>query len=49
MDVFVELYLLNKEWFDANKHLTNEQMLDAGLIDECDLSWVNKLRGENES
>jgi len=42
----LSLQELNQKWFEANKHLTNEEMLDAGLIDECDLIWVNKLRGE---
>jgi len=41
----LSLQELNQKWFEANKHLTNEEMLDAGLIDECDLIWVNKLRG----
>lgn len=42
----VELHKLNKQWFEANKHLTNEEMLDAGLIDGCDLIWVDYFRGE---
>lgn len=41
-----ESHELNKQWFKANKHLTNQEMLDAGLIDECDLIWVNHFRGE---
>lgn len=46
-EAFLEqLYELNKEWFEANKHLTNEQMLAAGLIDDGDLVWINQLRGE---
>lgn len=40
---YTELYNLNKKWFEANKHLTNEEMLDAGLIDKCDLVWINYL------
>lgn len=48
--VMYELHELNKRWFDANKHLSNKQMLAAGLIDECDLVWVNRFRnGENAS
>jgi len=44
----IELEKMNKIWFECNKHLTNEEMLEAGLIDECDLIWVNKLRSQNE-
>ena len=47
MNTAIELHELNKEWFEANKHLTNGEMLAAGLIDECDLIWVNKLREDN--
>ena len=42
----MKLRKLNKQWFESNKHLTNEEMLAAGLIDECDLIWVNELREE---
>lgn len=42
--VQMELLDLNCGWFHANKHLTNQQMLDAGLIDNCDLIWVNLFR-----
>jgi hypothetical protein len=41
---FFELFEMNKKWFEANKHLTNQEMLDAGLIDEQDLAWINKFR-----
>lgn len=34
----------NEQWFENHKHLTNQEMLDLGLIDECDLRWVNSLR-----
>ena len=44
--IIYELHKLNKRWFNANKHLSNEQMLAAGLIDECDLIWVNRFREE---
>lgn len=40
----LEFSKMNRQWFEANKHLTNEQMLAAGLIDKCDLNWINILR-----
>ena len=46
LKITLELHELNKKWFEANKHLSNEQMLAAGLIDECDLVWVNRFRDE---
>lgn len=46
---FLELHELNRKWFEANEHLTNEEMLAAGLINACDLVWVDKLRGEAQS
>jgi len=42
----IELHELNRKWFKANEHLTNEEMLDAGLINGCDFIWIDKLRGE---
>ena len=35
---------MNRGWFELHKHLTNEEMLAHGLIDRCDLIWVEALR-----
>jgi len=43
-----EIIKLNKRWFEANKHLTNQQMLDSGVIHEDDLVWINKLRKKDD-
>ncbi len=35
---------MNRSWFELHEHLTNEEMLAHGLIDRCDLIWVEALR-----
>lgn len=47
MDIFLELNSLNYLWFQKHKYLSNEEMLQKGLIDLCDLVWINRFR-ENE-
>jgi len=42
------LFDLNKKWFELHKHLSNSEMLEKGLIDSCDLNWVNLLRKSGE-
>jgi hypothetical protein len=44
IDSSVKLVKENLEWFENHKHLSNEEMLKLGLIDECDLWWVNLRR-----
>jgi ssDNA-binding Zn-finger/Zn-ribbon topoisomerase 1 len=39
-----EIDSLNRRWFQMNKHLSNAEMMQKGLIDQCDLAWVNKYR-----
>lgn len=40
----LELNRLNKEWFESHKHIPTSEMLKKGLIDECDIGWVESLR-----
>ena len=37
---------MNRKWFEHHKHLSTEEMLKRGLIDECDREWVEILRDE---
>jgi len=43
------LLSLNELWFEHHKHLSNEEMLELGLVDECDLGWVQALRDKNKA
>ena len=49
VEITLELHKLNRKWFESNNHLSNEQMLAVGLIDECDLVWINRFRKENSN
>lgn len=39
-----EVWALNEQWFKEHGHLTNKEMIKEGLIDSCDLFWVNYYR-----
>ena len=38
------LTMMTMAWFEHHKHLTNDEMLELGMIDPCDISWVDTLR-----
>jgi hypothetical protein len=39
---------LNRRWFEHHKHLSTDEMLAAGLIDPCDVGWVEALRADGD-
>lgn len=45
---FTLLAIENIEWFKHHKYLSDEDMLKLGLIDPCDLWWVEMLRRRKE-
>ena len=42
----LELAAMNREWFLHHRHLSTDEMIEKGLIDECDRGWVDKMREE---
>jgi hypothetical protein len=47
-DIINALASLNRLWFKYHKHLSTDEMLAAGLIDPCDVGWVEALRTDGD-